>query len=152
MADLAVRDQQKRMVEVEVKRLVETLKENLAKHVKDYEEAMAGYKSTLLGKIDSAFIKAKTSLAESHEKWKSKVEKMTNEDISNQSDTISLYGTNYIDMKVPRSYAKDYEAAIDMFSWEVKPTVELTHAEFTCFVRDQWDWQSGFKAISAMYK
>ena len=44
------------------------------------------------------------------------------------------------------------DAAIDMAKWDVRETLELTHAEFTCFVRDQWDWKSGFEAISQIYR
>ena len=56
-----------------------------------------------------------------------------------------------VEMRVPRCYDKEYDAAIDMAKWDVRETLELTHAEFTCFVRDQWDWTSEFTAISAMY-
>lgn len=43
-------------------------------------------------------------------------------------------------------------AAIDMAKWDIRETLVLTHAEFTCFVRDQWDWKSGFEAVSMLYK
>ena len=76
----------------------------------------------------------------------------TDADIAKQQDFVTLVEDVTIQMKVPRSYAKEYEAAIDMAEWDVRETLELTHAEFTCFVRDQWDWKSGFEAVSNLYK
>ena len=53
---------------------------------------------------------------------------------------------------MPRSYEEEYDAAIDMAKWDVRTTLELTYAEFNCFVRDQWDWQSDFQVTNALYK
>ena len=69
------------------------------------------------------------------------------------SDTVNIQIDGIsVEMKVPRSYAKEYDAAIDMAKWDVRETLELSHAEFTCFVRDQWDWKAGFEAVSMLYK
>lgn len=149
---MALRDQEKRTVEVNRQRLLDTLRDNKEKHVVEYEEAMAGYKAVLLEKIEQAFSDAKKQLEERYEKIKSKVEKFTDADIAKQHDAFLLVEEVAVEMKVPRSYEKDYNAAIDMAHWDVRETLELTHAEFNCFVRDQWDWKSGFEAVSMMYK
>jgi hypothetical protein len=152
MAITAQRDQEKRTVEVNRLQLVETLKLNLKKHVAEYDEAMAGYKDLLLSGIDDAFADAKKKLEDKYIKTKEKVASFTDADIAKQQDFVTLVEDVTIQMKVPRSYAKEYEAAIDMAEWDVRETLELTHAEFTCFVRDQWDWKSGFEAVSNLYK
>lgn len=151
MADLAKRDQEKRTIEVNRVKLLQTLISNRDNHIKAFEQAMAGYKAVLLVKIDHAFANAKEALVAKHEKTRAKVAAFTDEDISKQYDYFTLVEEVTVEMKVPRSYAKEYEAAIDMANWDVRETLELTHAEFTCFVRDQWDWKSGFEAVSKLY-
>lgn len=152
MAAIARMDQEKRTVEVNRLKLIETLEANRTKHVQDYEEAMAGYKAVLLSKIDEAFDDAKKQLETKYEKTKARVAAFTDADIAKQRDSFTLIDDITVEMKVPRSYAKEYDAAIDMAKWDVRETLELTHAEFTCFVRDQWDWKSGFEAVSMLYK
>jgi len=152
MAAIAQRDQEKRLVEVNRLKLVETLELNLAKHIKEYDEAMAGYKMILLSKIDEAFEDAKKQLDSRYEKTKVKVASFTDADIAKQRDHFTIIDDITVEMRVPRSYAKEYEAAIDIAKWDVNETLKLSHAEFTCFVRDQWDWKSDFEAISSTYK
>lgn len=152
MAAMAQRDQEKRTIEVDRVKLVEMLESNRKKHIQEFDEAMTGYKSVLLAKIDDAFADAKEQLKSRHEKVKERVAAFSDADIAKQRDTFTLIDEITVEMKVPRSYAREYDAAIDMAKWDVRETLELTHAEFTCFVRDQWDWKSGFDAVSAMYK
>lgn len=152
MAMLAKRDQENRTVEVNRQQLIATLIENKEKHVAEYNEAMAGYKSVLLTKIDQAFAKARADMDTKYTKIKSKVEQLNDSDIANQRDSFTLVDEIRVEMKVPRSYAEEYDAAIDMAKWDVRETLELTHAEFTCFVRDKWEWKSGFEAVSMLYK
>lgn len=152
MAAMAQEDQKKRKVVVKRTELLTKLQENLERHVADYEEAMAGYKSVLLEKVDQAFEEAKKSLAERHEQVKTKIAKFNDADIAKQRDYFTLIDSVSVEMKVPRSYAAEYESAIDIARWDVNENLELSYAEFTCFVRDEWDWKSGFDAVSMLYK
>ena len=152
MAAIARRDMENRTVEVNRLELINVLESNREIHIRDYEEAMAGYKAILLSKIDDAFEDARKTLEEKYEKIKRRVSAFTDEDIARQQDSFTLIDEVDVDMKVPRSFAREYDAAIDMAKWDVRETLELTHAEFTCFVRDQWDWKSGFEAVSRIYK
>ena len=152
MAIQAQRDQEQRTVTVDRLRLVSTLHQNRAKHIQEYEEAMAGYKAVLLTKIEEAFTAARQQLEVKFENMKAKVAAFTDADITKQRDSFVLIDGISVEMRVPRSYVKGYDAAIDMAAWDVRDTLELTHAEFTCFVRDEWDWKSGFEAVSMMYK
>lgn len=144
-------DQAKRVTEVDREKLIYTLEENREKHIREYEEAMGGYRETLLERMDKATEDAKAKLARRHERLKEKISSMSDQDIEKQCDYFTVVEAVVVEMKVPRSFAKEYDAAIDMAKWDVRQTLELTHAEFTCFVRDQWEWKSEFDAVSTMY-
>ncbi len=144
-------DKEQRTVVVDRIKLIATLENNLTKHVQEHSEAMAGYKDALSSKIDSAFESAKTKLDRLHVEAKAKVAALTDEEITKSRDHFTLIDGVTVEMKVPRSYASEYEAAIDMAKWDTRETLELTSAEFSCFVRDQWDWKVEFMAVSAIY-
>lgn len=148
----AQEDQKKRTVEVDRLKLVSTLKSNLEKHIADYEEAKAGYRSSLLVKLDEALASAKVSLEKGYEKAKQEIFELTDTELSSRNEWVNLVREINVRMPVPRLYAKEYQAAIDMAEWDVRDTLELTHAEFNCFVRDEWDWREEFETISGMYK
>ena len=151
MAGIAQQDLRARKVEVNRLKLIDTLKTNKEKHVKEYEKAKAGYKSALLTKLDAAVEDARKSIEKQYAKRKDEIGAINDEDIENQQDYVQLLAAVTITMKVPRSYAKEYDAAIDIATWDVRETLELSNAEFTCFVRDEWDWKGDFTATSKMY-
>ena len=91
-------------------------------------------------------------LEKQYEEAKRHVACLTDAEIENQRDVITLLDAFHVEMKVPRCFKKEYDAAIDMARWDVRETLVLTYAEFTCFVRDEWDWKRGFDAITAVYK
>lgn len=152
MAAIAQRDQENRQIEVNREKLIYTLVSNREKHVKEYEEAKAGYKAVLARKIDEAVSSARLKLEKQYADAKRHVTGLTDADIENQRDSITLLDAFCVEMKVPRCFKKEYDAAIDMAKWDVRETLVLTYAEFTCFVRDEWDWKRGFESISAIYK
>jgi hypothetical protein len=152
MALTAKRDMEQRSVEVNRLELIKVLETNREVHLREYEEAMSGYTAILLAKIDEAFEEAKKTLEDKHEKMKRRVAAFTDEDIARQRDRFTLIDEIEVEMSVPRSYAKEYDAAIDIAKWDVRETLELSYAEFTCFVRDQWDWKLEFEAVSRLYK
>lgn len=152
MVAIAKQDQKKRTIQVNRQQLLAKLRENRAQHLRDYEEAMAGYKASLLRELESAFVKAKDDLAAHYEKTKKEVESLTDEDISKQSDYFTLVEDVTVEMKVPRSHEEAYDSAIAMAEWDVNDTMELSYEEFTCFVQDKWDWSRAFENLSTMYK
>ena len=95
---------------------------------------------------------ARKSIEKQYEKRKVEIGAINDEDIEKQEDYVQLLAAVTIHMKVPRSFAKEYDAAIDIANWDVRETLELSHAEFTCFVRDEWDWKVEFTATSKMYQ
>jgi ribosomal protein L9 len=151
MAMQAQADVRKRIVEVNRLKLIETLEANRTTHIKEYEEAKRGYKAELLTKLDQAVAEARKTIEKQYAKRQKEVAEINDEDIEKQEDYVRLFDGITITMKVPRSFAKEYDAAIDIAKWDVRDTLELSHAEFTCFVRDEWDWKSDFIATSKMY-
>lgn len=151
MASQALRDQQERIVQVNRKELIETLKKNRELHIQEYDVAKKGYRETLRQKIVSAFDDAISSIDKKRTALLSWADSLTDVEISKVNDNFTLLNGINLEMRVPRSYAKEYNTAIDIAVWDVRDTLELSYAEFQCFVRDEWDWKQEFQQISALY-
>ena len=152
MAVQAQVDQQKRVIEVNRVKLLETLQANKEKHVKEYREAIAGYKSQAIDKLQKGYEDAKIKLEKNLVRGKASLEEFNPDSPEATSDYLTLVDGVQVALKVPKNYSRAYDAAIDMVKWDVRETLELSHAEFTCFVRDEWDWSREFFATSSMYK
>lgn len=149
--DVARNDQRKRVIEVNRLVLLEKLEANLLKHQQDYEEAMAGYKDELRKKIEEGYVNAKEQVERSYHRAVEEADALTPESISKRRDHIRFMEDIWIQMPVPKSFADDYRSAIDMVRWDVRDTLELSYAEFNCFVRDQWDWRDEFDTVTSNY-
>ena len=152
MARAAQRDMENKTIVVQKHRLIGKLRSNLKQHVADYDEAIKGYRATLAGKIDEACDKAMLKLKADRLKLMEEVSAFTDEDISKQRDYFDIVEPISVEMKVPRCYKAEYELAISMAEWESGDTIKLTYAEFTCFIRDEWDWKQSFDLVTASYK
>ena len=141
MAAVALNNMMNKTVEVNKEQLIQTLESNLVQHRKDYESAMTGYKMSLRAKVEKAYENAKTTLEKNITKLNQEIDSLTDDTIAKQPERIKVVDNLYVDMKVPRSYEKEYRSAIDLAKWDVNPTLKLSYAEFTCFVQDQWDWK-----------
>lgn len=151
MAARAIYDQNQRSVQVKREELIKTLEKNKEQHVKNYELAKAGYREVLLKKIEEAFGNAMTSLKSHYESSKHRIQNLTDDQLQKQNDYLTLVNAVQVEMKVPRCYAKEYDIAIDIAKWDVRDVLELSSAEFQCFVRDVWEWSDDFQTTSAMY-
>jgi hypothetical protein len=151
MANLVARNQADRKVEVRVVMLIDQLIKNRDKHILEYNNAKKVYTDTLLQKLHDAVVKAQDKLVKAGHLLRAKIADFTDEDVKSQSDQFLLVDAVYVNMAVPRSFAHMYDAAIDMFRWETREIVELTYAEFQCFVRDVWDWTEEWSNVSKMY-
>lgn len=151
MAGAALRDQKDRQVEVNREKLVAILRDNKQKHIKEYDEAVLGYREMALEKLQSEYEKAKVSIERNLEKSKVLIQEFDPSASKKHSDWLTLVEAVNVQLPVPRNFSKEYDAAIDMASWDVRETLELTHAEFQCFVRDVWDWSNDFFEVSKRY-
>jgi hypothetical protein len=152
MAISAREDQKKRLIEVNRQKLVNILYENRTKHIKDYQEALDGYKLAAISKLNEGYEKAKSHLEKNIAAARENINAFDPEKLESVSDYIQLVDAINIKLPVPRNCRAEYDAAIAMAEWDVRETLELTHAEFQCFVRDIWDWTDNFTAVSNIYK
>lgn len=151
MANQLQRDTQERTIVVNRVKLIEILKENKEKHIKEYDKAFSGYKEQALEKISKEYESAKQKLVKAYEKTMDKIGGLTDEEIKRQSGHITLVDGIYIDMPVPKNYSEAYDDAIAMMVMDVRDHIELKFSEFKCFIQDKWNWKADFENISKMY-
>lgn len=151
MASMALKDQTERTVQVKREQLIAQLTMNREKHLADYKIALSGYKEAAKAKLRKGYEDAKASLDKNVNRGIEDLEAFDSRDPRKQLDYLVLVVGVNVEMKVPRNYTSQYDAAIDMANWDVRETLELTHAEFQCFVRDVWDWTNDFYTTNATY-
>ena len=105
------------IVTVNIKELLNRLKENRTSHSNNYEKSLTLWKTDLNETIQS----------------------LANCGVSIEKFPIEL--TEIRDSK-PLSYVKQYDQVIDMFEMSVSQTVELTQSMFNTYCRDEWSWKS----------
>lgn len=154
MANMAKQDMKNRVTKVDKAKLIERLKKNKKKHTKEYNEAVAGYREASLRKLEDAYVRAKNGLEKNYTELKDKLSKFdpASEECRDMDSHLVLIQSASINMSLPQSYEQEYEKAISMMGWDTRDEIELTYAEFMCFVEDCWDWSDDFKAVSAFYK
>lgn len=150
MANIARQDQKNRIVNVQRTQLLDKLRTNKEKHLAEYAEALAGYKELATEKLKKAYENAKGSLEKNLERGLKKISEFDPEN-DRYSDYLTLIDSEVVELPVPKNYSEEYDAAIDMVFWDTREVLELTHAEFTCFVRDRWDWTSDFIGTTSIY-
>lgn len=136
---------------VDRSKLTQKLLSNKVKHIQRYEEAMAGYKDELRGKIEAAFKKAQEELPNRLSSILEKIDGLDEEGIRKQRDSFTVADAIYVEMPVPRLHADAYDAAIDMAHWDTRDTIELNNSEFQKFIRDKWDWSNQFHEVTGSY-
>jgi len=139
-----------RTVTVKTAKLLETLKKNRETHQKEYQEAMKGYKTLALKKLEKLGEKAKQSLHDNFASIAKKIEKFDPEDGS-LGDVITLISSMTFNLEVPKDHTKSYDVAIGMAEWEENDKIELLQSQFQCFVQDDWEWTEQFKHLSVRY-
>jgi hypothetical protein len=50
----------------------------------------------------------------------------------------------YTELRAPEDHMEDYRQVLDMLEMSVDTEIELTHQEFSQFVRDDWGWKEQF--------
>jgi hypothetical protein len=115
-----------RIIMVKKDKLLEALRENRAAHEREYLEALGGYKSAMIDKLQ---------------------ENLTRLTITPQDEEFEL------DVRInrPAHNLDDYDRYIKMFEWEIKEEIGLTETEFRNLIQDEWSWTASFKNIHAMY-
>lgn len=107
--------------------LLEIVRENKTKHIAEYIEAVADYK-TLVLQIATANAKlAKTADLEQFKKMK-------------------------VIPSAPVSYEDSYKRAIRMLELSVEEIIEVEEDVFNQLVLDEWSWKRSFTMSNSTYK
>ena len=122
-----------REVKVRRKELLEVLQKNRTDHIKDYNEACAGYRQQALKRIDHIFNDLRNKINDLKE-----------------GQTISIIGLKF-GLNVPQSHEKAYDQIIRMMEMSVDEEITLTGSQFACFVMDDWDWKEEWATSNSMY-
>lgn len=151
MANYAKAEMEKRKITVNRLQLVEVLKSNKERHIATYEEALKGYKEEALAKLEHDAEVARQVLEKTVKKVRSELEEFDPDKIGMFGDSFILIKQVVMNLPLPRCYAAEYDAAIAMAAWDTRDELELSFAEFQCFVRDEWDWKGSFEAVVKNY-
>ena len=151
MGRMAIKDTLERSVRVNKSELIAVLEQNRARHIKDYNEALAGYKDLLLNKFKESYESAKAKLDKTYLDQVDKFKSMSDSDILNQDNHVVLINTISFDLPVPESFVDQYDSALEIAKWDVREDLELTGAEFSCWIGDKWSWRLSFDNVKAMY-
>jgi hypothetical protein len=151
MAAKALNNQMTRTVRVNRVKLLKTLKKNRELHLAVFNDAMAGYKELALAKVQEAFAGLETRLQKRKDDIVKRLESFTAETASTFSDYLVILEQVAVSLKLPVSYVDAYDTAIDMATFDTRDELDLSGAEFQCFVRDVWDWTYEFSAVNATY-
>jgi hypothetical protein len=103
--------------------LLTTLKANKDQHVKEYKEALRGYR-----------VRAAVALSE----------ELKNIEEGREFNT-------YFSLNKPVSYEKEYATVIGMLEMDLFSEVELDMTEFVKYVNDDWSWKSSFSSSNSGY-
>lgn len=125
-----------RQIEVEVSKLLATLQKHRAKHREIYYEAMESYRLVLsewYSRAEELAAKARSALSQPNTS-KSAVD-------SHRWEMLSLLQTRPVE---PVSFLHEYDAILELLSWEKNELVTLSQEEFDMYVRDEWDWKTDF--------
>lgn len=114
-------------VNIDRARLEEIVRENLVKHMVQYEEAVVDYKALVL-KITQHNLK-----------------------VAKTGDMVEFKNFKSLP-SAPVSYKDSYNRAIRMIELSVDTIIELEEHIFNQLVLDEWDWKHQFVGATMSYK
>ena len=114
-------------VKINRNELLEIVKTNKEKHVKEYEESVEDYKAAAI-KVAQANLK-----------------------LAKSGDLDSIAKIKGMPQK-PTSYETNYNRAIRMLELSVEAVIEVEEDVFNQLVLDEWAWKHNFVASASLYK
>lgn len=132
----AIADRQQKFVRVAKGRIIDTLRVNRAKHQKDWEKAMAGWKTAMIKALEEHAAKCSEAMRQMAD--------------SSFEDNPDLPYPDY--PRKPTNYVARYDEILERLDFELDNEIHLTHEDFNRYVRDNWEWKAGFEAMSMAYK
>jgi len=110
-------------VTVEVRQLLDRVRENKEAHDLIYQAAVAGYWET------------------AQEELEKKLEQVARREVP----------SNVLNIQYPVSHAEDYETAIVMLEMSVQDQVTLDQRSFAQLVLNKWNWTQAFLQVNTLY-
>jgi len=110
-------------IKVDKQRLIGIVKENRAKHVAIFEEAMAGYRKMLEDEL---------------------VRRL--DELRQGKKIVRIVG-----MAVPDNRTKDYDRILRMLELHEEPFIFMPEADIQMYVMDDWQWKRNFLLANATY-
>ena len=149
MKDSIERGWRERTVTVDRLKLLDTLKTNRETHQREYRESVAGYRQAAIKELERQLAKAVRLVQENGSIIRMKIEKFDPDDPLD--DLVTVISSISFNLEVPKDHTKSYDVAIEMATWEVSETIELTQSQFQCFVMDDWEWKREFEGLNKTY-
>ena len=112
------------IISVNKKKLEETLRKSLQKHLEEYAEAVEDHKKALIRHLEFQLSLAKDG-----------------------KDTERM-----VPFEEPESHEGDYNRVILMLEYCTKDEVYVSEQEFRHYVMDDWTWKQNFATSNAAYK
>lgn len=125
-----------RRVNIEKNKLLEKVKENLEKHIKEYNEAVEDYIAVVQEICVENVKTAKRNL---------KVSKEMN-GVNGDFNLPKMFPST------PVSYENEYNRAIAMLEMSADEIIELESEVFNQLVLDEWEWKRNFEMTNTLYK
>lgn len=132
--DRDMRTNEQRSVKVSREKLLARLKENRAKHEKEFSELFFAYKTRVVQMmtIHVKYLEGKLSGIE---------------DLA-RDELLAFDTPKYQLVPRPEDHTIDYDRAIDRIEWEEDEVVSISEDDFNCYVRDEWNWRQRFRQTS----
>jgi len=103
--------------------LLERIKTNRDEHRKIYEEAMEGWKRSVIEALDAAYKDA----------------------LEGRAYRVTFH------LEQPEDHSDEYDTVIELLEASLDDEFELTHQQFSNYVLDKWGWQHHFLTTSSSY-
>lgn len=129
-----------RRVEIDRKKLVNTLKTNRELHEQAYNEAIEGYYNQLV-----------TAVLRTKENIDTFGAELNTDNVMKMGEKAHKILDPITGLRRPRNYLQAYDEAIAIFEWDVRDTVELTVDEVLKFCENRWEWRDNFVGMAASY-
>jgi hypothetical protein len=114
-------------VKLDRTKLLEIVKENMLKHIREYNESVEDYKKIVLRLSEANLELAKTGNLDQFKK----IERLPT---------------------FPVSYEQSYRRAIKMLELSIDTIIEVEEDVFNQLVLDEWTWKNSFVTNSTLYK
>lgn len=118
-----------RSISVPRLKLLESLRENQAKHASEYAQAITDYHIALEVELKKA-LKAVKAIT---------------------TDTIEQVRKVSVDFDAPVSHLADYRKAIQMLEFSTVESIEVDEASFEAYVNNNWPWKNAFVGNALKY-